>query len=441
LREPLSVLNFLFQHPLDLVLQGAHGYLLKYHRSETDEMEAQAPANQLPPKNGPQQIQRKNMRRKQPQYSADIVFTKGTSIQTVPCLGKLLKGVTDCIIGLQYVWEYRSPSKSVPPHYQCKLCAVCRMQHDMVAHVKGWKHSFRYLKKVHPDKVTCEEEKAIKDPAARKTIKEAAAEVEKSEGRGQIKVILKEPSEVPAFKGLRSTIPKVMPPPVLGMGPKGPPFVPRFSDPRFPGEFPPQVGPLSDYPVGEYGDPGFGGYSGRQDFPEPGMDRRPFPDGMGHHPPRVGDSFGPIGPRDGYGRSGLMEENPGRVYPDEFNDSQMGSSLMDGPRDKALDRPGLMGAAPDSRNVPNTLLTYLDTFRIDNENDAQLVLKVTQKLTDVLMEYRLRSVSAGSSLNSLSMSSSSFPSTPSRLSGSNDRYPSSFSSPSRYSDASPRFYK
>lgn len=47
--------------------------------------------------------------------------------------------------GLQYVWEYRSPSKSVPPHYHCKLCAVSRLQHDMLAHVKGWKHCFRYM--------------------------------------------------------------------------------------------------------------------------------------------------------------------------------------------------------------------------------------------------------------------------------------------------------
>lgn len=47
--------------------------------------------------------------------------------------------------GLQYVWEYRSPSKSVPPHYHCKLCGVSRLQHDMLAHVKGWKHSFRYM--------------------------------------------------------------------------------------------------------------------------------------------------------------------------------------------------------------------------------------------------------------------------------------------------------
>ncbi|KAE8288771.1 hypothetical protein D5F01_LYC12647 [Larimichthys crocea] len=423
-------------------------------------MEAQASINSNlpPPKNGPQLNQQKrNARRKQLQHSADIVFTKGTSIQTLPCLSKQLKAVTECIVGLQYVWEYRSPSKSVPPHYQCKLCAVSRLQHDMLAHVRGWKHSFRYLKKIHPDKVTHEEEEAIRDPAVRKTIKEVAAEVEKTEGRGQLKVILKEPCEVPAFKGLRTAAPKVMPPPPPpGMGLKGPPFGPRFSDPRFPGEFPPQGGPHSDYPGREYGEPGFGGYSNSQDFHDCGMDQRPFPDGMDQRPfpdgmdrrpfgdgmgRPGGDNFGPGGGRDGYGRSGLMEESPSRMYSDEYQGSQMGNSLMDRPMEKSIERPGLMGAAPENNSLPNTLLNYLDSFRIENENDAQLVLKVTQKLTDVLMEYRLRSVSKGSSLSSLSMSSTSFSSTPSRLPSSSDRYTSNFSGPSRYSDGPPRFYK
>lgn len=49
------------------------------------------------------------------------------------------------VTGLQYVWEYRSPSKSVPPHYHCKLCAVSHLQQDMLAHVKGWKHCLKYL--------------------------------------------------------------------------------------------------------------------------------------------------------------------------------------------------------------------------------------------------------------------------------------------------------
>lgn len=408
------------------------------NKSQQREMEAQASASQSPnsnPINGPQYHQKmgRNVRRKQLQHSADIVFSKGTYIQTIPSLTKQLKGISDCVIGLQYVWEYRSPSKSVPPHYQCKLCSVARLQHDMLDHVKGWKHSFRYLKKAHRDKVSYEEEEAVKDPAIRKSIKEIAAEVERTEGRGQLKVILKEPCDVPAFKGLRSAAPKPMPPQVMGMGPKGPHFGPRFSDPMFPGEFPPNDGPFSDYPMGDFGEPGFGGYPTLQGFPDHNMDQRSFHDGMGP----AGDNFGPGGGRDDFGRSGLLDESPGSLYPDEYRGNQMGSGLMDRPMDKPMDQPGILGTGPDSSSLPNTLLSYLDTFRIENESDAQLVLKVTQKLTDVLMEYRLRSVSSGPSMTSLSMSSAGLPSSSSRLPGSGDR----FSGSSRYNDGPPRYYK
>lgn len=395
-------------------------------------MEAQASANRPPAKHGAP-FQKKYPKRKQPQHSADIVFSKGASIHTMPSLSKQLKGMTECIIGLQYIWEYRSPSKSVPPHYQCKLCSMARLQHDMLDHIKGWKHGFRYMKKVHPEKVTCEEEDAIKDPAVRKAVKDAAAEVEQTEGRGQIRVILKEPFEVPAFKGLRSAVPRPGPSPGMGiMGP--PPF-----GPRFPGDFP-HGGPPSDYPPGEYREPGFGGYGNRPDFSDPSMNPRPFPDGMGRHPGMGGNGFGPGGGRDGFGRGGLLDD-PGKMHPDDYRGGPMGRGIMDKPRPKPLDRPGIMGAAPESHSLPNTLLTYLDSFRIENESDAQLVLKVTQKLTDVLMEYRLRSVSAGSSLNSMSLSSSSFSSSPTRLTGTSNRFSNSFSGPSKYSDGPSRFYK
>ena len=168
---------------------------------------------------------------------------------------------------------------------------------------------------------------------------------------------------------------------------------PRFSDPRFPGEYPLQGGPLSDYPVGEFRDPGFGGYPGRQDFHDSGMDQRPFPDGMGHRPGGDGfgpaggrdgfgpaggrdgfgpaggrdgfgpaggrDGFGPAGGRDSFGRGGLLDESPSRMYPDKYRPNPMGSGLMNRPMDKPLERPGLMGAAPESGSLPNTLLTYL----------------------------------------------------------------------------------
>ncbi|XP_067094308.1 uncharacterized protein si:ch211-197h24.6 isoform X2 [Osmerus mordax] len=414
---------------------------------------------------------------RQPQYSADIVFTsKGGTIQTIPSLTKQLKGITEPIIGLQFVWEYRSPSKAVPPHYQCKLCQVTRLQNDMLAHVKGWKHGFRYMKRNHPDKVPYEEEAAVKDPGVRKSIKDMAAEVERTEDRGQLRVILKEPSEVAAFQGLRSAIPKMAAPAGPGLGLRGPPLGGRFPEPLYPGDFPPQGGLLPDYPMGGRGDLGMAGYpdpplirsTPGQAFSAADMGPRRFPDdGL-----RVGggaDGFGLGGRREGFGMGGLLGEAPGRRYPEEFRGVQSGSD--------PVDRPGLMGAAPEGSNLPSTLLKYLvgprhdyhnlknnnvkhdlfngkwlmscvclqDSFRIENESDAQIVLKVTQKLTDVLMEYRLRSVSSGPSLTRSSpMTSMGGSFTSSRMPSSNDRFSASFSGnpsgPSRYSDGPSRFY-
>ncbi|KAJ8004943.1 hypothetical protein DPEC_G00141530 [Dallia pectoralis] len=379
-----------------------------------------------------------NNRRKQPNFSAEIVFTsKAGNVLTIPSMTKQLKAITEeTVIGLQYVWEYRSPSKSVPPHYQCKLCRVSRLQTDMLAHIKGWKHSFRYMKQNHSDKVPFEEEAATKDHEVRKKVKESAAEVEKAEGRGQIKVILKEPSEVTAFEGLRSAIPNMVPPGV--MGPRGPKPGGRFSDPPFPGEFHPQGG-LLDYPMG-----GLGGFPDPMSrsappgpFPSRDMGFRGYPGNMDG--PRLGgsaDGFGPGGGRDrGFGKGGLLGEGPGSRRTEEFRGGPMGNGSGQ----------GLMGAAPESSTLPSTLLKYLDNFRIENESDAQIVLKVTQKLTDVLMEYRLRSVStqgpsmnSGSPLGSMKYSDSPrMPSASGRFSGG---LSGNLSGHSKYSDGPSRYY-
>ncbi|XP_034030775.1 uncharacterized protein si:ch211-197h24.6 isoform X2 [Thalassophryne amazonica] len=284
----------------------------------------------------------------------------------------------------------------------------------MLAHVTGWKHTLKYLKRAHADKIPFDEAEAAKNPALRKTIKEVAAEVEKAEGRGQLKVILKEPRDVPAFKDLRSAIPKALPPGPL-MGPKMPLFGPRFPDPVFPGEHFPHGEPYSDHSMGAFEDSDFKGYSDRRDFNEPDFNRRPFQD---HYRSEGGDGFG----------IGHLNERPGRLFPEEGLDNQMGRFLMDRPLGKPMERQGLLGHGPDRNSLPNTLLTYLDTFQIENESDAQIVLKVTQKLTDALMEYRLRSSSSGSGMNSLPMRPSGFPS---RMSG-------GLSGPARHIEVPPR---
>ncbi|CAL8290847.1 unnamed protein product [Merluccius merluccius] len=369
------------------------------------------PASQQPPR------AKKPYGRKPFQHSADI----GTVIKTLPSLAMQLTGVTEPIIGLQYVWEYRSPSKSVPPHYQCKICNVTRLQHDMLAHVKGWKHSLRYMKRAHPSKVTVDEEEATKDPLFRKKVKEASAEVESAEGRGKLKVILKEPCDVPAFQGLRTAIPKPLPPPGLpSMAPTGPYLGGRFSDPIFQGEYPPHGGPFH---MGDYGEMDMGGFSSRPDYPGSNMNSRRFPDEMGASHSGGGNGFLMASRRDS---SGLLGDGPSRGFTDDFRGNSMGSGLMERPADRPEGRPGLMGAHPESGSLPSTLLSHLDTFRIENEDDAQIVLKVTQKLTDVLMEYRLRSVSGVRSLfyqiTLCSLWSSVLSAGPSRYSGGSGFY-------------------
>ncbi|MCI4391343.1 hypothetical protein PGIGA_G00133040 [Pangasianodon gigas] len=341
-------------------------------------------------------------KKKQPVYSGDIVFTKNGSVQTIPSLTKRLKTVTDPVIGLQYVWEYRSPSKSVPPHYQCRLCKVQRLQNEMAAHITGWKHCFRYMKHAHPEKMPHEEEEVTKNPAVKKEIRVTAAEVEKAEGRGQVKVVIREPADVPVFQNMKSAFPTVMGPgPTSLLGPipggfhPGGPFGGGFLDPPFAEEFPPRGGMMSD----------FHGGSGDAPIRSPdryGPDRMMGgPESMQHLPNSRPMHMG----SDGFGM-GPRSEDMGRPYPDDL---PMNSS------DRMMRSKG-----PDSNSTLATLLRCLDTFRIECEDDAQIVLKITQKLTDVLMEYRLRTISSGPSMNS------------SRLPLSSDRFSGSMSGPSRF---------
>lgn len=359
-------------------------------------------------------------------FNGDIVFTaRNGSIQTIPCLNKRLKTVTDTVIGLQYIWEYRSPSKSVPPHYQCKLCRVNRLQNEMAAHITGWKHSFRYLQQNHQDKVPYDEAAALKDPAIRKAIKTAAAEVEKAEGRGQLKMVLKEPFDIVAFQDMKSAHPNPAFPGPAGIhtsSPRGLKQGGSFGGPYQ--DFPPRGGMMSDFSSGMRGGmdslPIRGGYSNMREFTSPsrygngGLDRGMMETDDMHRfaddgPMRMG--------RDGFG-TGHHNEGMGRPF---LNDMPMnsGGERMMGPGPKR----------PENNSLPATLLKYLDSFRIENEDDAQIVLKVTQKLTDVLMEYRLRSISSVPIVKPLpAMNFSS--SLPSR--SSNDRFSGNMPGSSRF---------
>ncbi|RXM35340.1 hypothetical protein EOD39_13132 [Acipenser ruthenus] len=127
------------------------------------------------------------------------------------------------------------------------------------------------------------------------------------------------------------------------------------------------------------------------DFP-PGMPRGDFSAGMsrddipGMHP----DAF----PRRRY------PDCPGRRYPNEFPSGSFreGSPLRvrgERMRPEMSDfDPGGNQAykrTPEGSSTCSPVFEILENFRIETEGDAQMVLKITQKLTDILMEYRLRS--------------------------------------------------
>ncbi|XP_053468130.1 uncharacterized protein LOC128600032 [Ictalurus furcatus] len=352
-----------------------------------------------------QQKKKNPGKKKQQVYSGDIVFTKNGSLQTIPALNKRLKAITDPVIpviGLHYVWEYRSPSQSVAPHYQCRLCKVQRLQNEMVAHITGWRHCFKYLKHAHLEKMPHGEEEAAKSPAIKKEIRVIAAEVENAEGRGRIKIVFREPGDVLAFQHMKSAFPSVMrqgPTSLLGPIPgdfhEGRHFGGGLSDSPFADEFTPRGGMMSDF----RGGPG--------DAPMRSPDRY-GPDRMmggSESMQCLSNSRSMHMGSDGFGM-GPRSEDMGRAYPDD---------LLTNSSDRMMRSKG-----PESNNTLATLLRCLDTFRIECEDDAQIVLKITQKLTDVLMEYRLRSISSGPSMNS------------SRLPLSPDRFSGSMSGPSRF---------
>ncbi|XP_065116888.1 uncharacterized protein [Paramisgurnus dabryanus] len=342
---------------------------------------------------GPNKKGRPGGKKKQPPPIVDIVYTTWNgSIQTIPSLEKKLQSVTETVVGLQYVWEYRSPSRSTPPHYQCKLCKVQRLQKEISTHIMGWKHSFRYLKQVHPDKVPFEEEDAATDVNYKKAVKTAAAEVQQAEGRGQVKIVLKEPSDVPAFHGMKSA--QRAPRGNTGMMGPGP----RMSQQEFMGHGGMRRGPAD---MGGFSSPGR--YGNNMSGADRGMMERERMQNFSDDMHMATEGFG----------NGRRSEGMGRPFRDDMPMNSREDRMM-GPGD----------------SIPATLLKYLDDFRIENEDDAQIVLKVTQKLTDVLMEYRLRSISTKpmptSSFSNMSYSSSRGPH------GSNDRFSGGMPGSSRY---------
>ncbi|XP_043545931.1 uncharacterized protein si:ch211-197h24.6 isoform X4 [Chiloscyllium plagiosum] len=88
----------------------------------------------------------------------------------------------ESIIGLDFVTEYHYRGKD-EPYYYCELCTCELPLQCVLAHIFGLKHKMRYVRKRHPEilKLNVGKYKTI--------VKKKAIEIEKTDGRGRVRVI------------------------------------------------------------------------------------------------------------------------------------------------------------------------------------------------------------------------------------------------------------
>ncbi|XP_040441438.1 uncharacterized protein LOC121084233 isoform X2 [Falco naumanni] len=94
-------------------------------------------------------------------------------------------------LGLNYIIEYRSKD-NFPFLYECQLCHCKTGLSNMFMHVCGSKHRLAYLKQHYPEIAESDEVKGKGSELNRK-VRQVALTIEKKEGRKQIKVVTDAP--------------------------------------------------------------------------------------------------------------------------------------------------------------------------------------------------------------------------------------------------------
>ncbi|XP_069769695.1 uncharacterized protein [Narcine bancroftii] len=337
--------------------------------------------------------------------------------------------IQDPIIGLNHVIECRTET-SPDPMFFCELCNCQGGFTTFIPHLLGFKHRLRYMNTAYPGVLQFDREK-LKQSEVNAIVKEKAGLIEKNDGRGKIKVILNDiPSEffggntatkrAPATYGptdsrlshhenLRNNFGQNMNAASLNSHelrmaqPQDPQFDPKFS-PRenyknsFRGDMKNSFETRMLYPQDEQLGNRFSRYENfgnnfdqhlnressscyesrmpcSQDYQSSGdilQDRRKNIKSEVLDMDWNSDNIQDFG--DGCRRRELM-----RSYQNE----NKGSDVDDGWMQNELD-------ASKTTYSNQEVFEYLQNFQISSDSDASFALKVTQSLTDVLMEYRLK---------------------------------------------------
>eukprot|EP00062_Callorhinchus_milii_P019485 gi/632974091/ref/XP_007903483.1/ PREDICTED: uncharacterized protein LOC103186336 isoform X1 [Callorhinchus milii] len=269
------------------------------------------------------------------------------------------------LIGLNHVIEYQSEG-APDPLFFCRLCGYRGGFSSFLSHLFGYKHRLKYISKEYPEALQLEGAK-LKHSEMNALVKEKAALIEKLDGRGKVKIVLDE------LKHVRK------------------PPLKRSKD---------ECGPSDPY------------FSQHSNF-ENSFDQRGNARGSSSYEKRISwsqdfRSFDETLQND-WGKSSRSEGNfhmdwhcdDKRDSRDDYRREEQvrnrqdayskGSDIDDRWMQNEFE-PYQSESSSRSAYLNQELFEYLQHFQIMNDRDASFALKVTQSLTDGLMEYRLKTI-------------------------------------------------
>ncbi|KAF1667285.1 hypothetical protein FQA23_0005778, partial [Aptenodytes patagonicus] len=254
-------------------------------------------------------------------------------------------------LGLNYIIEYRS-KENFPFLYECQLCHCKTGLSNMFMHVCGSKHRLAYLKQHYPEIAESDEVKGKGSELNRK-VRQVALTIEKKEGRKQIKIM----SVVLHFKHV-------------------------CLDPN--ADDSPSKAKVQHVDMSLSNEEKTDCKNKDGKTPDPIQDEKNV--------------------QEEQAKSQNEQAKPDeKVEPNKAIESSKGNKTEEGSKgnnsEKSLDffffniKQQEFTANPEEFTSQEELLGYLQSFEILNEDDASFILKVTQTLTDALVEYRQQAVS------------------------------------------------
>uniref|UniRef100_A0A8V0XXH4 U1-type domain-containing protein n=1 Tax=Gallus gallus TaxID=9031 RepID=A0A8V0XXH4_CHICK len=256
-------------------------------------------------------------------------------------------------LGLNYIIEYRSKD-NFPFLYECQLCHCKTGLSNMFMHVCGSKHRLAYLKQHYPEIAESDEVKGKGSELNRK-VRQVALTIEKKEGRKQLKVVI----EAPVIRK-------------------------RWQ------EYPNADDSPSKAKV-QHVDTSLSNEEGIDCKNKDGKLRDPIQEEKSVQEEQENCQKEQAIPDEKVETNKAVEGTKGNLTEESSSSEKCETNIQLEEENEEVEQTS--AAAAEEFTSQEELLSYLQSFEILNEDDAAFILKVTQTLTDALVEYRQQAAS------------------------------------------------